>query len=90
MTHHTTRPLGTVTPLRRTTTVEGTSRTLTTAHVTTTTPSPAPGVRQRVGRLFRRRRPREDSYRPRPQDVQPFDQPSVDWRRMLMSVQRLG
>jgi hypothetical protein len=42
-------------------------------------------------RLVRRRsQPLQASYRPRRVDVEPFEHGRVDWRRMLMSMQRLS
>ena len=58
---------------------------------TTLTTSPAGDLRTRIAHLFRRRHQEpQSSYRPRRVGAEPFERASVDWQRMLMSMQRLN
>lgn len=58
---------------------------------TTSTASRASGPRTRIAHLFRRRHQEPlSSYRPRRVGAEPFERGSVDWQRMLMSMQRLN
>jgi hypothetical protein len=58
---------------------------------TNSTTSRASGIRKRIAHLFRRRHQEpQRSYRLRRVGVEPFERGSVDWQRMLMSMQCLN
>ena len=98
MSQTSTRPrTATVIPFPSTSSTAVTTTTTTIATTTTARSSDRPaatrvkGARQRIAQLFRRRQQLpKNSHRPRRVYVEPFERGSVDWQRMLMSVQRLN